>query len=129
MLKRKKKHPTHANLKAKLPKSRRPINKVNPVRRAREFARCYGSKARVAFIKTLACVVCGATPSDNAHIHGSKSGMGRKADYADIIPLCRKCHTLYDEYKIKLDPAGLRLVAASLEMYTTWTLPRSVEDA
>jgi 5-methylcytosine-specific restriction endonuclease McrA len=129
MLRRKTKHPKHANLKAKLPKSRRPINKVNPVRRAREFARCYGSKARVAFIKTLACVVCGATPSDNAHIHGSKAGMGRKGPYTDIVPLCRSCHTRYDEYTLKLDPAGLRLVADALEMYTSWTLPRSVEDA
>ena len=110
-------------------KTRKPIPKKNKKRADANYARAYGSKARVAFIKTLACVVCGATPSDNAHIHGSKSGMGRKADYADIIPLCRKCHTLYDEYKIKLDPAGLRLVAASLEMYTTWTLPRSGEDA
>lgn len=129
MLKRKKKHPTHANLKDKIPKSRRPLNKSNPVRRAREFARAYGSKTRVAFVKTLACVVCGTAPSDNAHIHGGKSGMGRKGPYTDIIPLCRKCHTLYDEYKIKLDPAGLRLVADALEMYTSWTLPRRKADA
>ncbi|CAB5229892.1 hypothetical protein UFOVP1558_30 [uncultured Caudovirales phage] len=55
--------------------------------------------------------------------------MGRKADYTDIIPLCRKCHTLYDEYTLKLDPAALRLVADALSIYTLWTLPRSGEDA
>lgn len=55
--------------------------------------------------------------------------MGRKADYTDIIPLYRKCHTLYDEYTLKLDPAALRLVADALSIYTLWTLPRSGEDA
>lgn len=129
MLRRKTKHPKHANLKTKLPKSRRPINKVNPVRRAREFARCYGSKARVEFVKTLACGVCGTTPSDNAHIHGGKSGMGRKADHTDIIPLCRQCHTLYDEYKLKLDSAALRLVADWVNMWCSWALSQRKEAA
>lgn len=61
-------------------------------RSASDFARVYGSKARVEFVKSLPCVACNATPSDNAHI--KSGGMGRKADYTDIVPLCSKCHTL-----------------------------------
>ena len=110
-------------------KTRKPIPKKNKKRADANYARAYGSKARVAFIKTLACGVCGTTPSDNAHIHGSKSGMGRKGPYTDIIPLCQSCHTLYDEYKLKLDPAALRLVADTLEMWYSWALPQRKEDA
>ena len=110
-------------------KTRKPIPKKNKKRADANYARAYGSKARVAFVKTLACVVCGTAPSDNAHIHGGKSGMARKGPYTDIIPLCRQCHTLYDEYKLKLDPAGLRLVADALEMYCSSTLPRRKEAA
>ena len=95
MLRRKKKHPTHANLKNKIPKSRRPINKSNPVRRAREFARAYGSKERVQFVQTIPCILCARTPSVNAHMK-SKSGMGRKGDYTTIAALCHECHLQYD---------------------------------
>lgn len=116
MLRRKKKHPTHANLKAKVPKSRRPINKTNPVRRAREFARAYGSKARVKFVKALGCFQCGAAVAENAHLHGSKSGMGRKGPYTDIVPLCRTCHTRYDAYTLMPNEAQLRVTADLVEI-------------
>ena len=116
MLRRKKKHPTHANLKAKVPKSRRPINKTNPVRRAREYARAYGSKARVKFVKALGCFQCGAAVAENAHLHGSKSGMGRKGPYTDIVPLCRTCHTRYDAYTLMPNEAQLRVTADLVEI-------------
>ena len=116
MLRRKKKHPTHANLKAKVPKSRWPINKSNPVRRAREFARAYGSKARVEFVKALGCFQCGAAVAENAHLHGSKSGMGRKGPYTDIVPLCRTCHTRYDAYTLMPNEAQLRVTADLVEI-------------
>lgn len=52
-----------------------------------EFARIYGSKKRVEFVKSLPCVSCGITGYiENAHIE--TGGMGRKADYDKIIPLC-----------------------------------------
>ena len=81
--------------KTKVPKSRRPINKSNPVRRAREFARAYGSKERVQFVQTIPCILCARTPSVNAHMK-SKSGMGRKGDYTTISALCASCHLEYD---------------------------------
>lgn len=56
-------------------------------RTKREFARIYGSKDRVLFVKGLKCCCCGRTGwTENAHIENG--GMGRKADYTKIIPLC-----------------------------------------
>ena len=77
-------------------KRRTPVKPVNRTRKASTFARCYGSKARVAFVQSLPCLLCGRTPSDNAHLHGY-GGMGTKGPYDTIIPLCRFCHRDYDE--------------------------------
>lgn len=55
-----------------------------------EFQRIYGSKQRIEFVKNLPCSVCARKPSENAHI--KSGGMGRKADYRHIIPLCKACH-------------------------------------
>lgn len=64
----------------------KPLNRVNRKRRQSEFARTYHSKERVEFVKALPCIVCGHGPCDNAHIE--TGGMGRKADYTKIVPLC-----------------------------------------
>lgn len=78
---------------AKKPKAR------NPKRQAKEFARCYGSKARVEFVQSLPCVGCAwcnvhlrrpNDPCENAHVTGG--GAGRKADSHFIVPLCSRCH-------------------------------------
>lgn len=68
-----------------------------------EFRRKYGSERRVKTIQALPCEVCGARPSENAHCpdKGSGSGtrdrgMGRKAGWQTIVPLCRTCHDLRD---------------------------------
>lgn len=68
-----------------------PIKRSNPKRRASEFRRCYGSRDRVMAIKALACYVCGRAPSENAHLP-SRSGMGRKGDWTEIVDLCHACH-------------------------------------
>lgn len=73
------------------------IKAVNRKRRQTEFARCYGSRARVAFVKGLPCIVCFMSPSDNAHT--VTDGMGRKAAYTAIVPLCRRCHQDYDQHR------------------------------
>jgi hypothetical protein len=70
------------------PKARKRIAPKN--RSSIEFQRIYGSKRRVEFVKAMGCCVCGKTPCENAHI--KSGGMGRKADYRDIIPLCKACH-------------------------------------
>ena len=55
---------------------------------ATEWARKYGSKARVAFVKSLPCAACGIVGySENAHVMGN-GGMSRKGDADTIAPLC-----------------------------------------
>lgn len=71
----------------------------SPIRRkkrtASAFARIYGSRERVEWVKSLPCVVCSYGPSENAHTENG--GMGRKADYTTIVPLCHAHHMDYDE--------------------------------
>lgn len=69
------------------------LNPVNRKRRSSEFARTYGSKARVQWVASLPCWACnyhGPTPRQNAHTQ--TGGAGRKADYDTIISLCPPCH-------------------------------------
>lgn len=78
--------------------ARTPIKKQNAKRRQAEFARCYHSRGRVAFVKSLPCPVCEAVgmsgrwtvQRENAHVVGG--GAGRKADFTAIVPLCSHHH-------------------------------------
>lgn len=80
--------------------------KTRPKRKPSEFARIYGSTERVEWIQARPCVSCGRIPSENAHIP-SKSGMGRKGDYTNIIPLCTVCHRrLHDWGPAKFSKLG-----------------------
>ena len=67
------------------------VNPVNRKRRTSEFARCYGSTERVAWVQSLRCACgCGGTPCENAHAVGG--GASRKADADTILPLTHRCH-------------------------------------
>lgn len=74
--------------------------KVNRLRKKREFERAYHSKARVLFVKSLPCAVrccvyeqaIGTAATQNCHI--ASGGMGRKAAYAEIVPLCSWHHEI-----------------------------------
>jgi hypothetical protein len=77
------------------------LKPVNRKRRTSEFARCYHSKERVAFVKSLPCACCTdrLTGCDNAHTRNG--GAGRKGDYTTIVPLCRGargCHRLHHDH-------------------------------
>jgi hypothetical protein len=104
----------------------KPPRKVNPKRRKSEFARCYHSRQRVRWVKSLPCLVCASIspllihctgPSDNAHT--VTDGMGRKAGYDTIVPLCRSHHRRYDEHRAPFDRPEARewlhAVAARVE--------------
>src|SRR5690606_1527017 len=74
------------------------VNPVNRKRRAREFARCYGSPERVIAMKFRPCDGCGRVPSpdapnENAHTEGG--GAGRKAGWETLVTLCPECHRLW----------------------------------
>jgi len=110
-------------------KPRRQSVKRKP-RSPEEYARIYGSKARVAFVKSLGCVYCTALSpffglatagrSDNAHT--VSGGKGRKADYTTIIPLCRNHHRMYDEHRGPLANQTVRDVmkSAAAEVERMW---------
>lgn len=117
------KQPSHTeNLRAAatLRAKTKPLKKRNAKRAKSEFARCFHSKERVAWIKSLPCVVCGAISpifnlvrgrSDNAHT--AKDGMGRRAGYETIVPLCRSHHRIYDERQWPLaNPVARARIAA-----------------
>jgi len=75
-------------------------------RKASEWSRIYGSKARVAWVKSLGCLICGNVPSDNCHTEGG--GVGRKAGYETIIPLCRSHHQALDEHRFPFSSEASR---------------------
>jgi hypothetical protein len=82
---------------------------VNYRRKKSEFARAYGSKERVTWVKSLGCLIDHAAremdarsetcagPMDNAHVE--TDGAGRKANADRIVPLCRHHHQEFDRYK------------------------------
>lgn len=80
-------------MKRTAPIKRTPVRKVNAARRRREFARAYGSKERVAFVKSLPCIAwrhqC-IGQIENAHV--GNGGAGRKADAGNVVPMCKFHH-------------------------------------
>lgn len=94
------------------------IKPRNAKRHSANWLRAYGSAERVQWVKSLPCLVCGATPSENAHVY--TGGMGRKADAAKIVPLCLIHHaeqhaygnrTIEDDYWLDLRAEAARIEA------------------
>lgn len=87
-----------------------------PKRTKEEFNRIYGSKERVEFVKALGCVVCTAlhplfgvaTAGRCQNCHTENGGMGRKASYLTIVPMCSNHHRMYDQHQHPLDQAEIR---------------------
>lgn len=70
---------------------------VNRKRKAREFARTYGSRERARWMANQPCSICGKEPTEdaptqNAHAPGSDAGMSHKSGYRHVYPLCARCH-------------------------------------
>ena len=57
-------------------------------------------RKRLAAIRKLPCVKCGAVPSQAAHSNFGEHGKGKgiKADDKYTIPLCHICHRWFDGY-------------------------------
>lgn len=68
------------------------IKPRNAKRRTSEFARCYHSKAYLRHLKAMPCYACGQVGETDA-AHGQTGGMGYKAGWETLLPLCRRCHT------------------------------------
>lgn len=53
--------------------------------------------------RDAACIVCDAPPpSDPAHV--IPRSLGGKDHQHDVVPLCRRCHNLYDQHALDLLP-------------------------
>jgi hypothetical protein len=85
------------------------------VRQKKEFARCYHSEERVAWVQSQPCMWCKyrgrirmCGPSENAHV--KTDGMGRKAGYEFIVPLGRFHHMKYDSHLPPFDTISARMV-------------------
>lgn len=68
------------------PRTRLRPRRLTAAEKAAKFKREYGSAARVEWINRLPCLVCGRTPSDNAHT--ANEGKSRKGHHTTIVPLC-----------------------------------------
>lgn len=116
-----------------------PSRPVRPRRKARtpsEFARIYGSKKRVEFVKGLPCAArflggppCSRGPSQNAHTE--TGGMGRKADARTILPFCATHHDCYDQHHTPFDDVSVRdrMKAAAGHLDAMYQLATSTETA
>lgn len=111
---------------------RKPLNRYartsaqNRKRRAAEWERAYGSKARVEFVKALPCCVCGSRYGvQNAHVGSHvEAGMGRRGDADTVAPLCLDCHAAQEGRTAAFEaarglPAGF-LARAAAETEASW---------
>lgn len=122
------KQPKRSPLKPRTSRIQRSALRRPKKRKPSEFARIYGSRERVRWVKSLPCLVCASlirpellsSQSDNAHTEGD--GMGRKGHYTTIIPLCRSHHERYDRRLFPLDaePVRDRLRNAAGDVQRAW---------
>lgn len=106
------------------------------MRKALTFARAFGGKDRVEWMRTRACIACGKIGyAVSAHI--TTGGKGRRADAKYTVPLCDgfanrpwpvgkasfvNCHTLLDDYPwlFRAFLQGLDLEAAAQRTEAAW---------
>ena len=90
----------HPKPSRKSPTPRKPMKRSrlkprNTKRRKSEFARIYGSRQRVEWVKAQPCIACGRRGyCDSAHIE--TGGMGKKAHYTKTVPLCGHLWSIVD---------------------------------
>jgi hypothetical protein len=104
--------------------------RIKPKKRtASEFNRIYGSRARVAWVKSLPCLACLAihpafavTAGTSHNAHTETGGIGYKAGYETIVPLCSSHHRRYDEHMAPFDAEEARqaMKDAAQTVAATW---------
>lgn len=112
-----------------IPRSSPPTRSGRPKpkkRKPSEFARTYGSRERVEWVKSRPCIVKGGQcygPIENAHVVSDGSnGMGRKAGSRCIAPLCAKHHRILhntgaNDFEIQY---GVSLAFAAAQTEQSW---------
>lgn len=119
------------------PKRGKRPKRVNTKRKAKNWTRAYGGKARIAFVAAMPCLVnllCDRSQQcHNAHI--TTGGMGRKSDAARIVPLCSWHHdALHRRGRLSFEQFfGLDLAAEAARIDALWLAslagPRTPPDA
>lgn len=108
-----------------LPRPSKPIGRTKPVKKkarpASETKRIYGSKQRVAWVKSRPCLVAnGACEGLIENAHTTTGGMGRKADACHVVPLCaghhRTLHSIGAETFQGIYGVSLAFAAAQTEL-------------
>ena len=90
------------------------VRAVNPERRARRRAEQFSHQAERCRI--MRCCACGRrAPSDPAHIRSRGAG-GR--DRANVVPLCRTCHSLQHAIGIKTFQARIQEAQPDFDLIT-----------
>lgn len=81
------------------PLKRTPVKRVNAKRRKKNHARAYGGAGRIAFVKSLPCVVKGRPDGFPVRhdgpievMHTKSGGTARKADARLTVPCCQYHH-------------------------------------
>lgn len=121
-----------------MPRRSHPMPRGTPLRskprKASEFARVYGSKKRVAWIKSLRCLAWPwGCAGEIVNAHTVSGGTGRKADCTTIVPFCDAHHRRYDEHQPPFDGAEVRsaitqhagILAAAWDRYEAGLTPLS----
>jgi hypothetical protein len=109
----------------RLPKPKRPPNRVNAKRKAMAFIRAYHSEQRVKWVQSLPCLIAGPACGGRMENHHIKGGGGSlKSSYTNITPLCTAHH---DELHAHGTPTfeakyDLSLADQAARVESRWTL-------
>lgn len=110
------------------------VRKRNPTRRQTEWERAYLSNAYVRFCKGSPCAACGSRKGSDA-AHGESGGMGRKAGWETLLPLCsgiNGCHAKQHQsgwLAIGMTEEGRRRAAANLRLaFADWQASGELAD-
>lgn len=114
---------------ARVNAKRKPLKSSGPIkpkpRKPGEFARIYGSKARVEWVKAQPCVFANPDSAcegmiENAHIECG--GYGRKADYCRVVPICKHHHGMvhWCGTKTMSESFGIDLAAKAADTERRW---------
>ena len=80
------------------PKRLQRKKRLNPKSKTKKASKRRDS-AYKAFVRTLPCIVCGATPVDPSHVAcgPNEKGTALKVDDRQCVPHCRPCHEAWEE--------------------------------
>lgn len=73
-----------------------------PSRLKRSVMAC--TPAQKAAVESKACLVCSHGPCDPAHLVPRSLAPGAGEDPRATVPLCRRCHDLYERHQLDLSP-------------------------